>query len=214
MKQSSKALHIFFAISAILGWFAVICQFYLLIMNSAFSIAESIVRFFSFFTILTNIVVALCFTVLFLQSPPNWNRLFSRATVLTAIAVYIGIVGIVYNIILRPLWDPQGLQLLVDELLHSVIPLAYLIFWLSVVSKDELQWKNILPWLAYPLVYVAYILTRGAFADFYPYPFIDVTTLGYGHVFLNCVILCIAFLCFSILLVTIAKIITRIKTRS
>lgn len=49
-------------IGFLLGWFVVITQFILTIQNKQVDIAETIIRFFSFFTILTNILVALFFT--------------------------------------------------------------------------------------------------------------------------------------------------------
>ena len=38
-------------------------------------------------------------------------------------------------------------------------------------------------WLAYPGVYLVYVLARGAVSGEYPYPFMDVKVLGYGGVF-------------------------------
>ena len=196
-------------LGAIAGWFAVIFQFYLLIVNRITSVPEAIIRFFSFYTILTNILVALCFTVLLVKRKSGWGKLFSQPKTLTAIAVYIGIVGIVYNSILRFTWSPQGLQRVVDELLHVAIPVLFIIYWLIFAPKAGLQWKNVFLWLLYPLVYVFCILFRGALSGFYPYPFIDVNSLGYNKVFLNSVGLFIAFLFLSLLFVAIAKIMSR-----
>jgi len=100
-KQPTKARQTFLAIGAIIAWFAVVVQFYLLIVNRVTSIPETIIRFFSFYTILTNILVALCFTFLLLKPKSGWVRFFSKPATITAIAVYITVVGIVYNIILR-----------------------------------------------------------------------------------------------------------------
>ena len=36
-----------------------------------------------------------------------------------------------------------------------------------------------------PVVWLVYTLVRGAFVDWYPYPFIDVDEHGYGVVLLN-----------------------------
>jgi hypothetical protein len=36
------------------------------------------------------------------------------------------------------------------------------------VSKQKLAWKDILPWLVYPLIYLIYILIRGASFGVYP----------------------------------------------
>ncbi len=61
-KLQVKTQQIYLTIATIIAWFAVIVQFYLNIVNRANPIPEVIMRFFSYFTILTNILVALCFT--------------------------------------------------------------------------------------------------------------------------------------------------------
>src|SRR3546814_6909640 len=108
---------------AFLAWAAVILQFILMMENRAFPIPETIVRFFSYYTILTNLLVACCFTALVCKRVEAKPRFFANPQVLAATAVYITIVGAVYNIILRNLWAPAGLQLVVVEFLHSVNPL-------------------------------------------------------------------------------------------
>lgn len=65
------------------------------------SVVETIIRFFSFFTILTNLLVALCFTFLLTKSSSALRSFFYRKSTLTAVTVYILIVGLVYNLILR-----------------------------------------------------------------------------------------------------------------
>lgn len=166
---------------AILGWFALIAQYYLIISIGTNSPGEATIWFFSYFTILTNIIVALCCTLNLLRP----GKFFSKPATFTAISVYIVIVAIIYNLILRFLWQPQGLQRIVDELLHTVIPLSFLIYWLLFIPKHTLKWSSFLPWLIYPLVYIVYVFIRGAFSGFYPYPFLDVSVLGFSKVLLN-----------------------------
>ena len=200
---------IFLTNGAALGWVALIFQFYLIIINRTSSIAETITRYFSFFTILTNILVALCFTFLLLRPGSKWGRFFGRPVTLTAVIVYIAIVGIIYNIVLRFLWSPTGLQFLVDELLHSVIPALSILYWFLFVPKETLKWKNILPWLIYPLIYCIYSLIRGAIVEFYPYPFIDISVLGFNRVLFNIGGLVILFLVISFVFVGFAKLMSR-----
>ena len=205
MLQSKNAKWISFII-VILGWFALIAQFYLIILNRTVSVVETVIRYFSFFTILTNLLVALCFTFLMLNPKSKPGIFFSRITSLTAITVYILVVGMVYNLILRFLWAPKGLQLIVDELLHTVIPLLCVIFWWIYVRSKALKWKDAYPWLIYPLVYIFIILIRGAASGYYPYPFIDVNTIGYTKVFVNSGILAVCFLGISLLFIAIGRI--------
>lgn len=204
MPQSSSR-QIFIFVITITGWFALIAQLYLIILNRVTTVPGTIIRYFSFFTILTNILVALCCTVLLINKNKRWCKFFSNSKTITAITVYITVVGLVYNLILRFLWRPQGLQLLVDELLHSVIPVFFILFWVFFIPKAKLKAKDILPWLIYPFVYVVYILIRGALTGVYPYPFIDVKELGYNRVLLNSGVLVIVFIVFSLLYVGMDK---------
>jgi hypothetical protein len=48
-----------------------------------------------------------------------------------------------------------------------------------------LRLKHLALWVIYPLLYFAYLLLRGHLLAVYPYPFIDVDTLGYPQVFVN-----------------------------
>ena len=97
-------------------------------------------------------------------------------------AVYIAIVGIIYQLLLRKLWNPQGAQLVADVLLHSVLPIGYVLYWLLFGPRAGLRWKDALTWLVFPAVYLMYILARGRATGLYPYPFVDVNVLGYGGV--------------------------------
>ncbi|MBL7698782.1 MAG: Pr6Pr family membrane protein [Chitinophagaceae bacterium] len=171
----------FLAALSVLAWFALAGQLYIIIRYRNSSLGATVIQYFSYYTILTNILLAWVCTRLFIKNEDSAKN----QKVLTAILVYILTVGLTYNAILRALWQPQGLQLIVDNLLHTVIPLLYLVFWIFCVRKNDLKWKDVLPWLIYPFVYLIYILVRGAVSGVYPYPFIDVNQLGYGKALIN-----------------------------
>ncbi len=195
----------FLSLIVVLAWFALVAQFFLIIENRIASMPETIIRYFTFFTILTNLCVAVSFSFLLIKSQSVLGNFFSKRTTLTAITVYITIVGIVYNIILRFLWNPQGFQLVIDELLHTVIPVLCIIFWILFVDKSTLKWKDAFPWLIYPLVYIFVILIRGEMSGYYPYPFIDVNKIGYHKILINSGILALGFLLVSFLFVALGK---------
>ena len=178
----------------ILVWFAIVGQFILMIQNRQADITETIIRFFSFFTILTNILVALYFTS---RIPVFKNTSFSKLSNsgnLTALTAFILVVGLVYQIILRGTWQPTGLQRIIDELLHSVIPFFVLLYWLQFATKNDLIFKNIKVWLWFPVIYLLYIIIRGHFSNFYPYPFINVLEIGYSQILINSIIVSLFFL--------------------
>jgi hypothetical protein len=190
-------------IFAIIAWFAVIVQFYLMMDNRVASVPETIIRFFSFFTILTNTLVAVYFTIQSLAK--NQKGFWLQPGTLTAITVYILVVGLVYQLVLRQIWEPEGMQKIVDELLHSVNPVLVLIFWSLYEKRDNIRWNQLPYWLIYPLIYLVYILTRGQLSGFYPYPFINVTDLGMKQVLVNSFFLLLLFLGLSAGLVWVAK---------
>ena len=168
-------------IGVVLTWTAVITQFVLMIDNRQAGVGETIIRFFSFFTILTNTLAAVYFT----YRLSGGRGFVTRPGAISAITAFILIVGIVYQVVLRGIWTPVGLQRLVDELLHSVNPVYMLLYFYLFSGREDYQFRRIVPWLLYPAVYFGFVILRGSVADFYPYPFVDVATLGYGTVLLN-----------------------------
>jgi hypothetical protein len=199
---------------AITGWFALILQLYILIDNTpanGLTPLQAIGRFFLFFTILTNLLVALSSTIVLVKHNSSLGKFFVKPSVVTAVTLYIFIVGLVYNIILRKLWQPTGLQQLADELLHVAVPILFIIYWIFFVEKGKLKWKDCLAWLLYPLVYLIYAMLRGNLEGFYPYPFLDINKLSYQRVILNCLGLTIVFIVLGLLLITVDKIFNSIK---
>lgn len=190
---------------AVLGWFALIAQFYLNITTSTFPVSETITRYFSYFTIDTNLIVAVCSSLVLLAPGSAAGKFFSRQTTQAAIVLYIVVVGVVYNIILRSIWDPQGLQKIVDELLHLIVPILFLLYWLICVPKNELKWKHAFNWMIYPSIYGAFALLRGNISGFYPYPFIDKTILGFNKTMINTIGFVFVFLLSGLFFIAIGK---------
>jgi len=205
--MQKKSAKIFALFAALITWFGVLAQFYLIILNRVVSIPETILRFFAYFTINTNILVALCFTFIGFGSKTRTGRFFSRPSTVTAITVYIIVVGLVYNTILRSLWQPEGLQMIVDEILHSVTPVIFILFWVIFTPTEELKWKYAFSWLIYPLVYIFYALIVGAVTKFYPYLFVDVNRHGYIKAISNTGLVLFAIFLLSFILIATGKVI-------
>lgn len=202
----------FMIIIAIIAWLALGFQLYILIKNAEINDLtrlEATGRFFGYFTILTNLLVAVCLSSLLLKPGSSLGRFFSRPSTIAAIALYIFIVGLVYNTILRFIWEPSGLQKWVDEALHVIIPLLFVIFWLLFIPKGSLKWIHPFRWLIYPAIYLVYALLRGALSGFYAYPFINVKELGYNRVLLNSAGLMLVFIIIGFLFVGIDKLLSR-----
>jgi hypothetical protein len=91
--------------------------------------------------------------------------------------------------------------MIVDELLHSVIPAYTLIYWLIYSEEKNLKIPSVLIWLLYPIVYIVYILIRGSISGFYPYFFLNISETGIGHTLFN-ILLLLSLSAFIILTLT------------
>lgn len=190
--------------------YALPVQFYLLLKNPEFTFFSAAVRFFSFFTITTNTIVFLCSALLLFGGKSKANVFFRKCTTLTAVTVYILIVGIVFNLLLRSTLHLEGHHLIVSEIFHTVVPILFFVFWLFFVSPEKISFKVISSWLIYPIIYIIYTLFHGLATEFYPYPFIDATQLGFQTAIINGFFVLLSFVILSIILISIF----RIKTKS
>ncbi|MBD2091563.1 Pr6Pr family membrane protein [Microcoleus sp. FACHB-1515] len=207
-RRSLNFSAIYAAIAGSLVWLSLGLQFYLLTaktIENGSGLWVGIARYFGYFTILTNILVALVWTVPLLIGRSRWRKYLTRSSVRTAAAAYIAIVGLGYSLLLRHLWNPEGWQLVADRMLHDFTPIAYVLFWFLFVPKGDLRWRDLRSWLVYPLVYLTIALLRGAIFGWYPYPFLEANNLGYVQVFLNSGMLLIGFLVVSSLLIGIGR---------
>ena len=195
--NKSRVSSTYTVITAVIAWFALALQLYLLISRTpgnGMTPLLAVGRFLIFFTILSNLLVAVSLTIVLVKPGSSAGLFFARPSSIAAVTCYIFIVGLVYNIVLRSIWQPRGLQQLADELLHVGVPVLFVLYWLLFASKRSLHWKHAFQWLLFPAAYFAYALARGALEGFYAYPFINVPELGYGRVGANAAGLLIIFL--------------------
>jgi hypothetical protein len=199
---------------ASLGWLALGLQLYLSV-NSAVArgtpITDAIVTYFSFFTILTNLLIALCLTLVAWR--PDQEAFWNRPSIQGALALYIIVVAIVYAAVLQNLWSPKGLQLVTDRLLHDVLPVLYVGYWLALTPKRSIRLTDTLWWQLYPMAYMAFTLAHGASTGFYPYPFLNVAKHGYKDVLSNGLLLLVLLLTLGALLVILDRLFGGLQTR-
>jgi hypothetical protein len=192
-----------------LGWFAIVLQYSLIASTrSGPDLVAWTINYFSFFTTIGNILVALAMTLPWLAPRSRLAQWLLRPGVRTVIAAYIIVVGVVYYVMLRNLYDPQGWRLVCVVILHYVIPPLFVLDWLLFVPKRTLSWRILFGALAFPVVYVAWTLLHGAFTGFYPYPFINVARFGYAQVLMNITAMIAAFVCLVLALVGIGRLVS------
>jgi hypothetical protein len=208
MVSQSAARRRFVAVAALLGWAGLSIQLYLIFYSRwalGASLLGGLLSFFSYFTVLSNTLVATVLTCALTSRESAARRWFLQPWVSSGIAVSIAVVGLAYNVLLRHLWHPEGWQWLADELMHDVMPLLFLAWWWMCVPKGTLRLRHIALWVIYPLVYFAYALLRGHLLATYPYPFIDVDTLGYPQVFVNAGGLLAGFVLIALLVIALDR---------
>ena len=147
----------------LLSWFSVVLQ----VVISPLSIITT----FSYFTVLSNILVAFVLTFMTFIPSNGASSYLANFKVQSATALYIFIVGLIYNLVLRGIWKPQGWHLVADTLLHVVVPALYFTYWLIFTPKGILRWTDGVSWAYFPLVYLIYSLIRGHFVGWYPIHF-------------------------------------------
>jgi len=199
---------------AVLGWAGLTIQLYLIFfarLSIGASLLGGLVSFFSYFTILTNTLVATVLTCAVTERESAARRWFLQPWVSSGIAVSIAVVGLAYSILLRHLWHPEGWQFVADELLHDVMPLLFLGYWWYCVPKGTLRLWHLPLWLIYPLVYFIYALLRGHLLGAYAYPFIDVAVLGYPQVLANAGGILLGFVLVGLLIIGLDR---RLSARS
>ena len=161
-----KTVRILAGAAALAGWAGLALQLVLIVRN--LGLAEGLWRFAGFFTILTNLGAAGVATAVALGRRSRFGG--PRARLMAAVSILL--VGIVYSLALRSLWNPTGLQKVADVALHDLTPLLWLLLWLTT-EHPFYRWRDIGWALLPPLIYCVYALARGAIDGWYAYWFLN-----------------------------------------
>jgi len=153
-------------------------------------------RFFAYFTIQSNLIVVALFAWLLM----NGDRPRSRALESFRGAA-TGYMTVVFFVVIFLLSNVDvGLRLAwVDVVLHKVVPIVVVLDWLVEPPTIRLGARDALAWIVYPLIWTGVTLARGAADGWYPYPFLDPASGGYGTVAVTVVAITIGFLAISAL---------------
>lgn len=141
-----------------------------------------VVRFWSYFTIQSNVLLLL--SVLPLVRDPEHDGRWWRPLRLSAL-LGIVVTGLVYAVVLAPTLHPTGLGAVTNAGLHYVAPPLALVGWLLLGPRPRATWATVGWAMVWPLAWIAYTLAHGAVSGWYPYPFLDVGELGYATALRN-----------------------------
>ncbi len=180
------------------GAFAVALQLALSIqhqLEAGRTVGFAVVQYTGYYTIITNTLCAL------VAAACVWPKRFGRfaatlrsSIAITAAAVSIFMVGMLYVTLLTQVHHPKGLEHLTNLLLHYLIPPLFAYFWWQVVPQGSLDWRDAWRCMALPAAYLIYLAVRGAATGLYPYYFVDVSQLGYARAAINALVIAAVFL--------------------
>ncbi len=189
--RAARVLHAAVALCALAGIGTELVTALLDGPGIAGTMTERLVRLFSYFTIQSNILAGAIAVALAVR-PDRDGRVF-RVLRLDAV-LCITVTGIVYHAVLRGLNELTPSGAFANLLLHTVVPALALVAWLWVGPRPRITWSTVAWSVAYPLVWIAYTLVRGAIVDWYPYPFLDVGEIGLGATLVNTALVAVVFL--------------------
>lgn len=204
-------------IGAILGLavasVALILQFVITVparMEAGFPAIEAVVYFVSFFTILSNGLLALIYaSVIWPRS--DTLEVFRRPVVRGMAAGAILLVMGFYHLILAGLWQPQGLFYICDIVLHYIDPVIYVLWWTVFCTAGRLKYRDVPTMLVPPLIYLVYVMIRGEVSGEYPYPILEADRLGFGQVAINVAVVLVVMTALFALVVTIDRSVARFR---
>jgi hypothetical protein len=171
----------------------------------------STINYFSYFTILANVAAAVAMLMPVIAPDSGLGRFLSRPSVRTAIASYLIVVGITYVLFLRHVGNDQGLERVADELMHYFTPVLFMADWLAFVPKGHVPWRMIWISLIPPMVYGLWTIVHGATTRWYPYPFVDMRSLGYQEGLMNMASFLVVFIAVQLTLIVIDRTIGSIR---
>ena len=163
--------------------------------------------FFSFYTILTNIVLVLIYLSEVL--PTQRLAIFRHPVTRGSMVACITLVSLYVFFVLRHLYAPTGLLELSDRLLHYVAPLLYLLWWVIGQPHGQLRWSNLPVMLLPTLIYFVVVMMRGVWLHRYPYPFMNIDELGIGAVLLGALFMAAGLAALSALVIVLDHFLTR-----
>lgn len=180
-------------------------------------VATVVANFFSFFTILSNVSACIVLALLGIRfllrrrSPDEDSA--ALATALAWVSTYMITTGVVYNLLLRGLpLQPETVGWS-NEIMHVWGPLFLLLDVLVGPHRRRLPWTAALGAAIFPIAWIVYTLLRAPLITnpttgapfWYPYPFLNPTTGGWGPVIGYIIVIAVAIIALAFAVVAIAR---------
>lgn len=159
MTNHQRSFYIFFSI---LNGSALVTAFYLCLNN--------LQAFFSYFTVLSNILMTVLFIYLALYNPKKVTAIISWLR--GAAVLYMTMTGIIYWSMLA---NTHSLSIdpWINFTLHGIMPIASFLSWILYPLNKTLSYSAALQWLVFPVIFAFLTLIRGHSINWYPYFFLN-----------------------------------------
>lgn len=170
--NAARAWHALVALLALIG---LAIEYHATIVGHPGELARRMVIYFSFFTILGNMLVTAMAAGFAIGRP--WAQ---ASATRAATTLYIVVVAVVFQLLLAAIVKPTGIDWWGNMLAHQLVPVLWVTGWLAFGRHGGIRATAPLLWLIYPAAYGAWTLLHGALTSLYPYPFLSIKTEG-GH---------------------------------
>ena len=180
-------------------------------------VATVVANFFSFFTILSNVSSAIAIAWLGARFFARGRRVEvdppALATTLAFVSTYMIVTGIVYNLLLRGIPLQPETVAWSNEIMHVWGPLFLLLDVLLGSGRRRLPWSAAFAAAIFPVAWIVYTLLRAPLITnpttgapfWYPYPFLDPSTGGWGSVAVYIVVIAVAIIALAFGVVAIGR---------
>lgn len=161
------------------------------------SLGTRFVRFFSYFTIESNLLVFAGALTLALnpdRDGPIWRVL--RLDALLGIMI----TGVVFATVLSGQVQHTGAAVWTNAGFHYFAPLWTLLGWALFGPRPRISWRVVAWAFVWPILWSGYTLAHGAISGWYPYPCLNVAKLGALTVLRNLALVFIAALVVAVAL--------------
>lgn len=180
------------------------------LISNAVSGEISLLHNIQYFSTQGNILVTLYFIILLIKGEDLslWVK-----KLIAPFAVYIIIVFFGYFIFLEPIYNPTGMILVGNIMIHYVTPFFTVLYLILYGKEYPYEYREIKYWSIYFLLFIVYGITKGLLTDIYLYPFIDINELGVLPVLITLSVMVIELFILSYIIVFYTKKTTNKKSR-
>ncbi|MBK9761387.1 MAG: Pr6Pr family membrane protein [Flavobacteriales bacterium] len=103
-----------------------------------------------------------------------------------------------------PIHGMQGAWKVGDVLLHYIIPMMYVFYWLMVIERLD-NCAEAINWRIFPIGYAAISVAISGITGAYPYPFLVVEDLGWTALLRNIIMVLMCYIILSLLVIALDK---------